>query len=78
MLEVIQEMAEALRRYEAQPTSAEASLMVDTANTNLGNLHSQNPAIEALILVVECAIDEDGFRFIPAARVLCSAIEGSL
>lgn len=71
----VEALAAALKDYETAPYDHEYAHQTDLAMGELAKQHSEDPAVEALLLVVERALDEDGFLFIPAARVLCEAVK---
>jgi hypothetical protein len=73
----LETLATALAAYEANPFDDAAALAVDQAASAIVD---DLPETEetALHQVVNLALDEDGFRFIPAARVLCAAIQKGL
>lgn len=76
-------LAETLAAYENEPYNPDAAEAVDVVAETLRGLaeaedpeHPNTGAVLALLAVVQLSLDEDGFRFIPAARVLCAAVQG--
>lgn len=74
----LEDLAATLAAYEKHPYDSETAAAVDCSNHELHSLACKEaPApgpVMALIAVVQESLDEDGFRFIPAARVLCAAV----
>lgn len=81
-LDAVQNLGKALAHYEERPFDSDTPETVDFEVEALrGRANAEDPdhpdtqAMLALCLVTQLALDENGFRFIPAARVLCRAVE---
>lgn len=79
----LEDLAATLAAYEKHPYDSETAVAVDCSALETRGMAEQladdlttKSETLALLAVVQLALDEDGFRFIPAARVLCTAVLG--
>jgi hypothetical protein len=70
----LEALAKALELYEDDPYSPDTASAVDEASM-FDYPDAYAAGIPELLAVVALALDEDGFRFIPVARVLCAAVQ---
>lgn len=75
--EKIAALAAALQAYENDPYDSDTASAVDEA-AMFDYSETYAAGIPELLEVVALSLDEDGVRFIPAARVLCAAVQGGL